>query len=88
MEMPTDDKPMGRRPAEPRLARARQLRRDMTAAENVLWRALRNRGIGAKFRRQVPIGPYNNLLIGGGDIVVAKIKEFVAAFGPHPSRCA
>ena len=30
----------------------------MTEAEAMLWRGLRGRGIGAKFRRQVPIGPY------------------------------
>src|SRR5450631_197339 len=40
------------------LAAARRLRRDMTIAETILWRGLRNRGNGAKFRRQVPIGPY------------------------------
>jgi very-short-patch-repair endonuclease len=40
------------------LSEAHRLRRDMTTAEVVLWRGLRNRGIGAKFRRQVPIGPY------------------------------
>jgi very-short-patch-repair endonuclease len=27
-------------------------------AEALLWRALRGRGLGVKFRRQVPIGPY------------------------------
>jgi very-short-patch-repair endonuclease len=30
----------------------------MTTAERKLWSVLRNRGLGAKFRRQVPIGPY------------------------------
>ncbi|MGH6843857.1 MAG: endonuclease domain-containing protein [Methylocella sp.] len=30
----------------------------MTLAETLLWRGLRDRGIGAKFRRQVPIGCY------------------------------
>jgi very-short-patch-repair endonuclease len=30
----------------------------MTDAERKLWRALRSRSIGAKFRRQVPLGPY------------------------------
>ena len=35
------------------------LRRNMTAAEAVLWRALRGRGVGGwKFRRQQGIGPY------------------------------
>jgi very-short-patch-repair endonuclease len=38
--------------------RARGLRRNATDAENRLWRILRNRGIGAKFRRQFPFGPY------------------------------
>jgi very-short-patch-repair endonuclease len=30
----------------------------MTDAERKLWRALRSRSIGSKFRRQVPLGPY------------------------------
>jgi very-short-patch-repair endonuclease len=30
----------------------------MTDAERRLWSVLRSRGIGAKFRRQVPIGPF------------------------------
>ncbi len=30
----------------------------MTDAERKLWRALRSRSLGAKFRRQVPLGPY------------------------------
>ncbi len=39
--------------------RARELRRNETEVERRLWRALRDSGaVGAKFRRQVPIGPY------------------------------
>ncbi len=39
--------------------RARELRRNETEVERRLWYALRDRGIaGAKFRRQVPVGPY------------------------------
>jgi len=34
------------------------LRVSMTDAERKLWRALRARAIGVKFRRQVPLGPY------------------------------
>ena len=49
---------MIRRYTNHQLKQARRLRRDMTTAETVLWRGLRNRGIGAKFRRQVPVGPY------------------------------
>jgi very-short-patch-repair endonuclease len=38
---------------------AQALRCDMTDAERKLWRALRSRQLAtAKFRRQVPIGPY------------------------------
>lgn len=43
----------------PTLAKAKRLRRDMTAAERNLWSALRSAQIArAKFRRQQPIGPY------------------------------
>jgi 2-isopropylmalate synthase len=43
----------------PLTARARALRRDATEAEKVLWRMLRDRGLGGvKIRRQVPLGPY------------------------------
>ncbi|HEX8841057.1 MAG TPA: DUF559 domain-containing protein [Sphingomicrobium sp.] len=38
---------------------ARKLRRDSTEAEKRLWYLLRGRGLeGAKFVRQLPIGPY------------------------------
>jgi very-short-patch-repair endonuclease len=36
----------------------KRLRTFMTDAEQKLWRALRSRGCGAKFRRQAPLGPY------------------------------
>ena len=40
-------------------ARARQLRRDETDAEGLLWWELKNRQLnGHKFARQVPIGPF------------------------------
>src|SRR3972149_1834779 len=53
--MPRTAKPMS--PAAVR-ARARQLRRPLTPAEQVLWQHLRNRNFGGKFRRQRPIGPF------------------------------
>ena len=41
------------------IARARTLRREATAAENILWQNLRNRLLGgAKFARQVALDPY------------------------------
>jgi very-short-patch-repair endonuclease len=36
----------------------KRLRTFMTDAERKLWRASRSRGVGPKFRRQVPLGPY------------------------------
>ena len=41
------------------LSKAKQLRKNQTDAEKVLWQQLRNRQVyGYKFRRQVPIGSY------------------------------
>lgn len=39
-------------------AKAKQLRRKMTLAEQILWRQLRNNLSGYKFRRQHPLGIY------------------------------
>lgn len=39
--------------------RAKSYRRELTAAENVLWQEIRRKQIhGHHFRRQVPIGPF------------------------------
>jgi hypothetical protein len=40
------------------LDRARQLRREMTLPERLLWREIRGRRLGPRFRRQVPMEPY------------------------------
>ena len=40
------------------VARSRALRRDMTDAELALWRGLRESLPDARFRSQVPFGPY------------------------------
>ena len=50
-------KPMRRLSPEMR-QRARELRQPQTPEEATLWRALRNRNLGYKFRRQHPIGPF------------------------------
>ena len=40
-------------------SKARQLRKNATEAERLMWERLRNRRLaGWKFRRQAPIGPY------------------------------
>jgi very-short-patch-repair endonuclease len=38
--------------------RARELRKNMGAAERRLWKELHRDFLGFRFRRQVPIGPY------------------------------
>ena len=38
--------------------RARSLRRNMTDAEQLLWRELRRNALGWRFRRQFPVPPY------------------------------
>lgn len=40
------------------IIRSRQLRREMSPAERLLWRELRKRPAGLKFRKQHPAGPY------------------------------
>lgn len=42
----------------PTTARARELRRNATDAEKLLWKCLREQLPSAKFRRQVPFGSY------------------------------
>ncbi len=37
---------------------AKNLRKEMTDAERRLWRLLRDRQLGVRFRRQVPFGKY------------------------------
>jgi very-short-patch-repair endonuclease len=46
------------RGGRPIKARARKLRTDATDAERALWRELRQRQLGQRFRRQFPIPPY------------------------------
>ncbi len=46
-------------PFKPRnTERARTLRREATPMERALWRRMSNSALGAKFSRQMPIGPY------------------------------
>src|ERR1051326_3471156 len=40
------------------IRRARRLRREMSLPEALLWRELRKRPAGLKFRRQHPAGPF------------------------------
>ena len=45
-------------PRRATVTKARSLRRSMTLPEVVLWKVLRARPEGIKFRRQHPVGPY------------------------------
>ena len=56
--------------------RARKFRRDRTQAEKLLWLKLRNEQLGAKFRRQHPIGEYI------ADFVCIERKLIVEVDGP------
>ncbi|MBK8618915.1 MAG: endonuclease domain-containing protein [Anaerolineales bacterium] len=50
--MPVKNIVTGQRVTEYKLERARELRRDMTPAEKILWEELRRNKLGAHFRRQ------------------------------------
>ena len=41
------------------VGRARKLRREMSLPETLLWRELRKRQVGFKFRKQHPAGPFS-----------------------------
>lgn len=43
---------------QPTIGRSRRLRRDMSLPEVLLWRELKQRPGGIKFRKQHPAGPY------------------------------
>ncbi|HMB22146.1 MAG TPA: endonuclease domain-containing protein [Anaerolineales bacterium] len=57
------------------LAHAREMRHSQTAAESTLWRVLRNRQAGFKFRRQHPI--YRFII----DFYCAKAKLLIEVDG-------
>ena len=46
------------KPPKGRTKLAHHFRKNMSEAEWILWSNLKNRGMGVKFRRQVPIGRY------------------------------
>lgn len=71
------------REARPKVGPARVLRRAMTDAEQKLWRLLRDRRFaGAKFRRQVPVGPYI------ADFLSFEQRLIIEADGGQHADCA
>jgi very-short-patch-repair endonuclease len=69
---------------------ARFLRRTASEAERRLWLRLRNHGLGVKFRRQHPIGPYIvDFFCPEAGLVVEVEPEAGESDGvgrPHPDR--
>ena len=65
---------------KPMTHRARRLRRDATAAERVLWRALRELALPVRVRRQHPIGRYI------GDFAVPARKLVIEIDGGQHAR--
>lgn len=60
------------------IERARRLRREGSRAERICWELLRDRRLlGAKFRRQHPIGPYF------ADFACASLKIVIEIDGDH-----
>lgn len=73
----------------PRVTRARTLRQDATPAEKVLWRALRSRALaGAKFRRQMPYGPFFLDFAESKQQVSIEVDGDTHAVGSGPARDA
>ena len=72
------------RPFRPRnTARARTLRRDAPPAERLLWRRLSASQLGAKFSRQMPLGPWF------ADFLCRELNLVIELDGPsHETRAA
>jgi very-short-patch-repair endonuclease len=56
--MPVKNIIPGQRVTKEKLQRAKELRRDMTPAEKILWQKLRGNKLGAHFRRQQVIAGF------------------------------
>jgi very-short-patch-repair endonuclease len=73
-------------PSRPITARAKQLRRDLTLPEGLLWRFLRSRPSGFKFRRQHPIGPYVLDFFCHGAGLAIEVDGMAHDMGDNPAR--
>jgi very-short-patch-repair endonuclease len=71
---------------EPTIRPARALRKDMSLPERLLWRALRGRPGGFKFRRQHPAGPYIADFFCHDARLVVEIDGEAHALGDRPAR--
>lgn len=71
---------------EPTIRHARALRKEMSLPERLLWRALRSRPGGLKFRRQHPAGPFIADFFCHGARLVVEIDGEAHARGDRPER--
>lgn len=69
----------------PVVERARTLRKSMTLPEVQLWRQLRQRPGGLKFRRQHPVGPYVVDFCCMAERIVVEIDGFAHDAGNRPA---
>ncbi|MDB5726626.1 MAG: endonuclease protein [Novosphingobium sp.] len=66
--------------------RARQLRKEMSLPERMLWRELRQRPEGLKFRKQHPIGNYVVDFCCLGARLIVEVDGEVHNMGDRPAR--
>ena len=76
------------KPTSGTTAKARKLRRVMSLPEGLLWRELRQRPAGLKFRRQHASGPYIADFYCGDARLVVEIDGSAHDFGDRPARDA
>jgi very-short-patch-repair endonuclease len=70
------------------VTRARQLRRQLSLPEGLLWRELRARPGGFKFRRQHPIGPYTLDFFCHRSALAVEVDGIAHEMGDNPQRDA
>ena len=70
------------------VVKARKLRREMTPPEAMLWRILRDRPEGLKFRRQHPVGPYVADFYCPSRKLIIEVDGIAHAMGDTPQRDA
>jgi len=76
---------------EPRafITKARELRRDMSLPERLLWAALRGSRLdGLRFRRQHPLGPYVFDFFCASARLAVEIDSYAHDVGDQPARDA
>lgn len=70
------------------LRSARALRREMSLPEVLLWRELRLRPMGVKYRRQHPLGPYVLDFYCAGARLAIEVDGMAHDMGDRPERDA